>query len=119
MDCAKIGNLIAALRQEKGFTQKNVADALGVSNKTVSKWKCGLGCPDLDYWSDLSTILGVDMAQMMEFSTPLFLSGCGSFYLCLLNICPPLFAKIVVYYRFSYLAVSYCIHAVDFSISAC
>ena len=56
---------------------------------------------------------------LLEFSTPLFLSCCGSFYLCLLNICPPLFAKIVVYYRFSYLAVSYCIHAVDFSISAC
>ena len=66
MDCNKIGKLIAKLRKEKGMTQKNLADALGVLNKTVSKWECGLGCPDLSYWSDLSDILGVDMTQMME-----------------------------------------------------
>lgn len=66
MDCTKIGKLIANLRKEKGMTQKNLADALGVLNKTVSKWECGLGCPDLSYWSDLSAILGVDMAQVME-----------------------------------------------------
>lgn len=66
MDCVKIGKLIAKLRKEKGLTQKDVADHLGVLNKTVSKWECGLGCPDLSYWSDLSAILGVDMVQMME-----------------------------------------------------
>lgn len=66
MDCTKIGKLIAHLRKEKGMTQKDLADELGVLNKTVSKWECGLGCPDLSYWSDLSVILGVDMVQMME-----------------------------------------------------
>ena len=66
MDCVKIGKLIAKLRKEKDLTQKNIADALGISNKTVSKWECGLGCPDLAYWADLSEILGVDMIQMME-----------------------------------------------------
>lgn len=66
MDCVKIGRLIARLRKEKGLTQKNVADFLGVLNKTVSKWECGLGCPDLSYWSGLSEILGVDITQMME-----------------------------------------------------
>lgn len=66
MDCTKIGKLIAHLRKEKGMTQKNLADELGVLNKTVSKWECGLGCPDLSYWSDLSSILGVDMVQMMD-----------------------------------------------------
>jgi len=43
-----------------------VADALGVQNKTVSKWECGQGCPDLSLWPELSNILGVDMKQMME-----------------------------------------------------
>lgn len=66
MDCAKIGRLIAGLRREKGLTQQNLADALGVSNKTISKWECGLGCPDLSLWNDLSVILGVDMADLME-----------------------------------------------------
>lgn len=66
MDCAKIGRLIAQLRKEKGLTQKNIADALSISNKTVSKWECGLGCPDVSLWSDLSVILGIDMKQMMD-----------------------------------------------------
>lgn len=66
MDCVKIGNLIARLRKEKNLTQKNIADALGIQNKTVSKWERGLGCPDLSLWPELSNILGVDMKQMME-----------------------------------------------------
>lgn len=66
MDCMKIGRLIADLRKEKGLTQKEMADALGVVGKTVSKWECGLGCPDLSLWPELSAMLGVDMAQMME-----------------------------------------------------
>ena len=66
MDCVKIGNLIAKLRKEKNLTQKNIADALGIQNKTVSKWECGLGCPDLSLWPELSAILGVDMKPMME-----------------------------------------------------
>lgn len=66
MDCVKIGKLIAKLRKEKNLTQKNIADALGIQNKTVSKWECGLGCPDLSLWPELSVILGVDMKQMME-----------------------------------------------------
>lgn len=66
MDCEKVGKLIAQLRQERGLTQKNVADALGISNKTVSKWECGLGCPDLNVWPELAIMLGVDMKQLME-----------------------------------------------------
>ena len=66
MDCVKIGKLIASMRKEMGLTQKNIADALGIQNKTVSKWECGLGCPDLSLWPELSAILGVDMKQMME-----------------------------------------------------
>lgn len=66
MDCVKTGKLIAKLRKEKKLTQKNIADALGIQNKTVSKWECGLGWPDLSLWPELSTILGVDMKQMME-----------------------------------------------------
>lgn len=66
MDCEKVGKLIAQLRQERSLTQKEVAEALGISNKTVSKWECGLGCPDLNLWADLAVILGVDMSSLME-----------------------------------------------------
>ena len=61
MDYEKTGKLIRFLRVERGLTQKNIADALNISNKTVSKWECGLGCPDLELWPELSVILGVDM----------------------------------------------------------
>ncbi len=39
---------------------------MGIQSKTVSKWECGLGCPDLSLWPELSAILGVDMNQLME-----------------------------------------------------
>ena len=42
MDSMKIGRLIAQLRKEKGLTQKDIAQSLGVVNKTVSKWECGV-----------------------------------------------------------------------------
>ncbi len=41
MDCAKVGQLILQLRQEKGLTQLQLADKLHISNKTVSKWEHG------------------------------------------------------------------------------
>ena len=66
MDCEKTGKLIRSLRLERGLTQKNIADALGISNKAVSKWECGLGYPDLALWPELSVILGVNMGQLME-----------------------------------------------------
>jgi DNA-binding XRE family transcriptional regulator len=66
MDCAKIGRLIARLRKEKGLTQQNLAQALNLSNKTVSKWECGLGCPDISLWADLAVILGAEISQLME-----------------------------------------------------
>lgn len=66
MDCEKTGTLIRTLRAERGLTQKQIADALGISPKTVSKWECGLGCPDLGLWRDLAVILGTDVEQLME-----------------------------------------------------
>ena len=66
MDCMKTGQLISALRKEKGYTQKNIADALGIQSKTVSKWECGLGAPDTSLLAELSVILGVDTQRLLE-----------------------------------------------------
>ena len=41
MDATKTGNYLAMLRKMKGMTQQEIADRLGVSNKTVSKWESG------------------------------------------------------------------------------
>lgn len=47
MDQNKIGIFIASLRKEHNMTQQQLADAMGVSNKTISKWECGKGLPEL------------------------------------------------------------------------
>ena len=47
MNCEKLGQLILQLRKEKGLTQQEVATQLNISNKTVSKWECGKGAPDI------------------------------------------------------------------------
>lgn len=42
MDCMKVGGLISRLRKEKHMTQKELADAMNISDKAVSKWERGL-----------------------------------------------------------------------------
>lgn len=42
MDQIKTGKFIAALRKEKGLTQAQLGETLGVSNKTISKWENGV-----------------------------------------------------------------------------
>ena len=59
MNPEKIGLLIAALRKEKHMTQRAVAAALQVSEKTISKWETGRGCPDVSLLPGLAAVLGV------------------------------------------------------------
>ena len=46
MNQLTIGKFIAQKRKEKNLTQEQLAEILGVSNKTVSKWECGKCMPD-------------------------------------------------------------------------
>lgn len=87
MDAVKIGNLIAQLRKERELTQQDMANALNISNKTISKWECGLGVPNVSLWPDLSTILGIDIGQLMEGEMALNQPDSGNlnkirFYVC-------------------------------------
>ena len=66
MDQMKVGALIRRLRQEKGMTQRELAEKLSVSDKAVSKWECGLGMPDISLIAELSALLGVDLSSMLE-----------------------------------------------------
>ena len=47
MDNEKIGALIRRLRREQRLTQRGLAEQLGLSDKAVSKWERGLGCPEV------------------------------------------------------------------------
>ena len=66
MNCQKIGELICQLRKEKGMTQKSLADQMNISDKTVSKWERGLGCPDVSLLPELSKILGIDIEMILS-----------------------------------------------------
>lgn len=65
MDCKKTGALIRALRREMNLTQRELAEKLFLSAKTVSKWECGQGCPDVSLLGELSRILGVNLNHLL------------------------------------------------------
>ena len=46
MDQVKIGKFISDERKAKGYTQKQLSELLGISDKTISKWECGNGFPE-------------------------------------------------------------------------
>ena len=87
MDLLKTGKLIAELRQEKGLTQKNVAETLGICSKTVSKWETGKGFPDISLIQGLSEIFQIDIGKLLAGEMPRSKPEVGNvkrtkFYVC-------------------------------------
>ncbi|MBS6395873.1 MAG: helix-turn-helix transcriptional regulator [Clostridiales bacterium] len=66
MEKQTFGNMIAALRKEKGMTQLELAEKMGVTDKAVSKWERDLSFPDINSISRLSEILGVTIDELMQ-----------------------------------------------------
>ena len=66
MDNVKIGKLICKLRKEKNMTQLELAKQMNISDKTVSKWERGLGCPEVSLLPDLSKIFNVDLEKLLS-----------------------------------------------------
>ena len=66
MDCEKTGGLIRRLRIEKNMTQRQLADRVGVSDKAVSKWERGRGCPDVSLLAAVASALGVDVQTLLD-----------------------------------------------------
>lgn len=65
MNADKIGKLIYQLRKERNMTQKQLAERLLVSDKTVSKWERGGGIPDVGLLRALSNTFGIDMERLL------------------------------------------------------
>ena len=66
MDNVKIGRLIRRLRTERRMTQMQLAERLNVSDKAVSKWERGLGCPELSLLPALSETFSVDLEKLLS-----------------------------------------------------
>ena len=69
MDQEKIGVFIQTLRKEKGLTQKELAEQVGVSDKTISKWENGNGIPDTMSLPLLCESLEVRVSELLAGET--------------------------------------------------
>ena len=66
MDQKKIGLFIKECRREVNITQQELADKLGVSFKTVSKWECGNGLPDVSLMLPLCNELKISVNELLS-----------------------------------------------------
>ena len=66
MDCYVTGAAIKGLREAKHLTQAALADIIGVSPKTVSKWETAKGLPDISLLDALANALGVSVPELLS-----------------------------------------------------
>ena len=66
MDQIKIGRFLAACRKEKDLTQRQLAELLHVSDKTVSKWETGKGLPEAQLMLPLCEALGISVNELLS-----------------------------------------------------
>lgn len=66
MDQIKIGKFISVMRKHQGLTQRALADILGISDKTVSKWECGNGMPEVSLMLPLCEALNISLNELFS-----------------------------------------------------
>lgn len=64
-----LGTMISSLRKDKGMTQLELAEKMGVTDKAVSKWERDLSCPDISSVPKLAEILGISVDDLMQGKT--------------------------------------------------
>ena len=69
MDREMLGRFIAQRRKELNLTQRELAEALHVTDKAVSKWERGAGCPDISLLEPLAEALGLSVDQLLTYQT--------------------------------------------------
>lgn len=66
MDQQKIGAFLKTLRKEKGLTQWELAEKMGVSDRTVSRWETGTNMPDFSLLVDIADFYKVDVREILD-----------------------------------------------------
>lgn len=65
MDQEKIGKFISTCRKDKGLTQMQLADKLGITDRAVSKWETGKSLPDASIMIELCEILNINVNELL------------------------------------------------------
>ena len=66
MDQQKIGQFLRECRKEKGITQEELAEMLGVTNRSVSRWENGSNLPDLDILIEMADYYDVELRELLD-----------------------------------------------------
>lgn len=66
MDQSKIGKFIAEARRAQSLTQRQLAEQLAISDKTISKWECGKGLPEVSLMLPLCEILQITVNDLLS-----------------------------------------------------
>ena len=66
MDLIKTGKIISEARKNKNMTQKELANKLHKSDKAISKWERGLGCPDISFLIPLTKMLDISLYELLS-----------------------------------------------------
>lgn len=88
MDTYITSKTIKRLREERGLTQLQLAEIIGVSDKTVSKWETSKGLPDISLVEPLCKALGVSVAELMSGDTVINKNVSSNLLRSKLYVCP-------------------------------
>lgn len=88
MDSYITGKAIKGFREKRGLTQLQLAEALCVSGKTVSKWETGRGLPDITLLEPLAAALGVSITELFSGNAIDNLNRCANMLKSCVYVCP-------------------------------
>ena len=70
MNTAKTGSFISQLRKEKGLTQDQIAEVLGASPQTISRWETGTSCPDITMLPAIASYFDITTDELLGIKKP-------------------------------------------------
>ena len=75
-----IARNIARLRREKGLTQEDLANYIGVSKASVSKWETGQSYPDITFLPQLATLFNISIDELMGYEPQMSMEDIRKLY---------------------------------------
>lgn len=88
MNAYVTGNTVRQLRESRHLTQAQLAERIGVSSKTVSKWETGKGLPDISLLQPLAQALGISVIELMNGAYVTNRNVSANLLRCRFCICP-------------------------------